>query len=210
MGLLLLGTGVAALFEGQAFWMVAHPEYWVHPAQTLICGAMLLRFWRRYRFGPARGVLFTLAVAVIAFVLWVAPQMFFGQAPRLEGFDPAYFGATGLPYWLNLAFRFLRLVLVVPLVEELFWRGFLLRWLIRDDFLQVPFGAFTWKSFGLVTLFFMLEHQRSDWPAAFLTGALFNVVAYRTRSLSSCVLVHAITNAMLGIYILWTRQWGFW
>ena len=49
----------------------------------------------------------------------------------------------------------------------------------------------------------------ADWPAAILTGALYNLVAYRTRSLSSCVLAHAVTNALLGAYVLHTRQWGF-
>ena len=45
---------------------------------------------------------------------------------------------------------------------------------------------------------------------AVLTGALFNLVAYRTKSLASCVLVHAAVNLMLGIYIMQTGQWGFW
>jgi membrane protease YdiL (CAAX protease family) len=50
----------------------------------------------------------------------------------------------------------------------------------------------------------------ADWPAAIITGALFNLVAYRTRSLAACVLTHAITNLVLAIYILRTGQWGFW
>ena len=50
----------------------------------------------------------------------------------------------------------------------------------------------------------------ADWPAAALTGALYNFVAYRTRSLSACVLAHALTNALLGLWILRTGQWGFW
>ena len=56
----------------------------------------------------------------------------------------------------------------------------------------------------------MLEHQPADYPAALLTGALFNWIAIRTRSLSSCILAHAITNLLLGFYIMATRQWGFW
>jgi len=111
---------------------------------------------------------------------------------------------------VNLGLRFLRLVVVVPLLEEIFWRGFLLRYLINEDFTQVPMGAFSWLSFGVVTAGFCFEHSLPDWPAAILTGALYNLVAYRTRSLSSCVLVHAVTNALLGAYVLHTRQWGFW
>ena len=104
----------------------------------------------------------------------------------------------------------MRLVIIVPLVEEIFWRGFLLRWLIDSDFLKVPVGTFQWKSFGVVSLLFMLEHTPPDWPAALLTGALFNLVAIHTRSLSSCVLVHAVTNLGLGLYVLQTGKTGFW
>ena len=99
---------------------------------------------------------------------------------------------------------------MVPFVEEIFWRGFLLRYLIREDFESVPFGTFSWRSFALVTVFFALEHQPADYPAALLTGALYNWIAIRTRSLSSCILAHAITNLLLGVYIMATRQWGFW
>ena len=56
----------------------------------------------------------------------------------------------------------------------------------------------------------MLEHAPADWPAALLTGALFNLVALRTRSLSACVITHAVTNLLLGLYILRTGQLGFW
>jgi CAAX prenyl protease-like protein len=128
----------------------------------------------------------------------------------MEGFDPAFFGATGWPYYGNVVVRFVRLVVVVPLLEEIFWRGFLLRYLINEDFTRVPFGTFSWLSFGVVTVGFCVEHSLPDYPAAILTGMLYNWVAYRTRRLSSCVLVHAITNLLLGIYVLRTGQWGFW
>jgi len=56
----------------------------------------------------------------------------------------------------------------------------------------------------------MLEHSAPDWPAAIVAGLLYNMLAYRTKSLSSCVLAHALTNALLAAYILHTKQWGFW
>ena len=102
------------------------------------------------------------------------------------------------------------LLVVVPLVEEIFWRGFLLRLLIDEDFERVPFGTFSWFSFSIVTLGFALSHSPADWPAALVTGALYNAVAYRTKSLSSCILTHAVTNLLLGLWIMKTGQWGFW
>jgi uncharacterized protein len=62
----------------------------------------------------------------------------------------------------------------------------------------------------VVTVGFMLVHSTADWPAALLTGALYNWVAYRTKSLAACVLAHAFTNLLPGVWIMNTRQWGFW
>ena len=135
---------------------------------------------------------------------------FFGFAPRIDGFNPEVFSDQPAAYWATVFFRFLRLVVVVPLVEEIFWRGFLLRYLINEKFYAVPVGAFSWLSFALVTVGFGLAHSRADWIPALITGALYNWVAYRTKSLSSCVLAHAITNLLLGLWIMKTRQWGFW
>ena len=216
MALLALGEAVAHVFEGRAVWFATAPRYWVFPLQTIVCGALLARYWLHYEWRRPARLGFTLGIAVFVFLLWISPQAFFGAAPRIEGFDPSYFG-NGWPYALNVAVRFIRLVVVVPLLEEIFWRGFLLRYLIRDPFDSVPFGTFSWRSFLWVIGFFGLAHYGAGlWPPgpdfvpALITGALYNAVAYRTRSLSSCVLAHAVTNALLGVYILRTGQWGFW
>ena len=81
---------------------------------------------------------------------------------------------------------------------------------MKEDFLALPFGMWTPLSFGVVVLGFTFEHSRPDWPAAFVTGILYNLVAVRTRSLPACVLAHALTNALLGWYVMTTHQWGFW
>jgi uncharacterized protein len=209
MGILAFGEVGAHLFGGRAFWMASAPRYWVFPLQTIVCAALLIRGWPWFQIRAPTRPVFTLAIAGLVFAVWISPQALFGYPPRLDGFDPAFFG-NEWPYWVNLGLRGLRLVVVVPLMEEIFWRGFLLRYLIRERFEEVPFGTFSAFSFAVVTLGFCFEHMGSDWPAALITGALYNLVAYRTRSLGSCVLAHAVTNLLLGIYILRTGQWGFW
>lgn len=205
-----LGAGVEHFADGRAFWVWSEPRYWVYPLQTFLCGGLLIRFWSAYGLKAPEKPLLTAILAVLALVLWIAPQEWLGRPRRWEGFNPAFFSTSGWPYFLNLGLRLLRLVVVVPLLEEVFWRGFLLRYSIDEDFTRVPVGAFSWRSFGIVTAGFCLEHSLPDWPAAILTGAIYNFVAYRTRSLTSCVLAHAVTNALLGAYVLRTRQWGFW
>jgi CAAX protease family protein len=194
---------------GGVFWLRSS-EYWVYPLQTVLCGGLLIWFRREYEFYGVRRVAFTLLIGIVVFVLWISPQQFFGFAERTGGFNPDLFSTQPSAYWATVVLRFLRLVVVVPFVEEIFWRGFLLRFLIDEDFARVPFGAFSWPSFAVVTVAFAFSHSSRDWVAALITGAIYNGVAYRTKSLGSCVLTHAVTNLLLGLWIMKTRQWGFW
>lgn len=205
----LLGLNSLLEKPGGAFWR-ASPEYWIYPVQTILCGLLLIWFWREYRLQPSKRIGFSVAIALLVFALWISPQAFFGLAPRSDGFNPEVFSGQPTAYGGTVFFRFVRLVVVVPLVEEIFWRGFLLRYLINEKFTTVPVGAFSWFSFGVVTVAFGFAHSRADWIPALITGALYNCVAYRTKSLSSCVLAHALTNLLLGLWIMKTRQWGFW
>ncbi len=198
------------LFKHNESLLIRSAQYWVFPLQTLVCGGLLIWFWSRYQFGHLAKIGFTTGIALLVLAIWISPQAFFHAAPRAEGFDPTVFADNRGLYLATIVMRFLRLVVVVPLLEEIFWRGFLLRELINEDFKKVPFGSFTWMSFGVVTLLFGFAHWGPDFWPAILTGALFNFVAYRTKSLASCVFVHAVVNLLLGIYIMQTKQWGFW
>lgn len=194
---------------GDAFWL-QYPEHWLYPLQTLTCALLLWHYWREYELHRLARLFFTVAVAVVVFLVWIAPQAFLGFEARTVGFNPEVFDENSAAYWATICLRFLRLVIVVPLVEEIFWRGFLLRYLINEKFAEVPFGTFSWFSFGAVTIAFTLAHSSADWVAAAICGMLFNLVAYHTRSLTSCILAHALTNLLLGLWILTTKQWGFW
>jgi len=207
IALLVLNGLVPSL--GKSFWL-QHPEYCVFPLQTIVCAALLVRFWPAYSLQRPRQIAFGTIVGVVVFAFWISPQAIFGFPARMSGFNPDLFGAQPGLFLTTVVFRFLRLVVVVPLVEEIFWRGFLLRYLINEKFDQVPFGTFSWLSFLVVTAAFGFSHSSADWPAALLTGALYNWVAYRTKSLSTCVITHALTNLLLGVWIMSTKQWGFW
>ena len=207
-------------------------RFWLYPAQTILCGALLIKFWAVYRLQAPKMTGFTVITAILMLIFWISPQLVFGPglaaaqarglflwiSPqkvswlswRLEGFDPTVFKATPALYFTIVAVRFIRLAVIVPFVEEIFWRGFLLRYLVNEDFESVPPGTFTWLSFCLVTAAFCMEHQYADYPGALVAGLLFNFIYYRTRSLSSCILAHAVANFLLGIYIMRTGQWGFW
>jgi uncharacterized protein len=191
------------------FWLNS-AEYWVYPAQVVLSGSLLIWFRGEYNFQRPRHIAFVALIGVTVFLIWVSPQQFFGFSARMTGFNPDVFASRPSAYWMTIVLRFLRLVLVVPFIEEIFWRGFLLRFLIDENFERVPVGTFSFVSFIVVTVGFGFSHSSKDWIAALLTGALYNGVAYRTKRLSSCILTHAVTNLLLGLWIMKTKQWGFW
>ncbi len=98
--------------------------------------------------------------------------------------------------------------MVVAITEELFWRGFLIRWIIKPDFRSVPIGMFTWPSFVITSLLFATEHNR--WLVGLIAGIIYNILLYRTKSLRACMVAHGMTNLALGLYVLATQQWTFW
>jgi CAAX prenyl protease-like protein len=209
MALLALGELIGHVGDGLAGWALSSPQYWIFPLQTLVCGYFLFKGWGSYEFRWRKGWGMALVAGVVVLGIWIAPQWLLGRPNRTEGFNPWFFG-EGAPFWLNTTFRTVRLVIVVPLLEEIFWRGFLLRHLVRDPFDEVPFGDFHWGSFVWVTALFGAAHWGPDFVPAIITGAIYNLVAIWTKSLGACVIAHSLTNLLLGVYIFQTGQWGFW
>jgi CAAX prenyl protease-like protein len=93
-------------------------------------------------------------------------------------------------------------------MEELFWRSFLLRYLISPHFQAVRLGTFTPFSFVATVVLFGVEHDL--WLAGMMAGAAYTLLLYKTGRLWPCILAHAVTNLSLGIHVLMTGQWQWW
>lgn len=216
--------------HSDAPWWREHTSHWLLPIQSLICCGILIFFWKHYSFGPWRGWWVGVIGGVVGIGLWLMPTTlydvlgmteetvgvwkYFGLAPRLDGFDPGDmrepFGEMGV--WVSGVLRFFRAVVVVALVEEIFWRGFLMRFLLEPDgdYWNVPFGVAHWKSYLVTTGAFMLAHQPVDYLGALLFGSLMYWVAVRTKSLFACVLMHGVANLLMGGYALYFQKFGLW
>jgi CAAX prenyl protease-like protein len=203
---------VAPLLKNWSPLLGEHPRLIVWPIQTAVCAIILIWFWREYDWSGTFNPLWALGIGALCFALWIAPSYLLpGFAPRIKGFNPDVLQNEPALWWLTVLSRFVRLAIVVPLLEEIFWRGFLMRYLIKSpEFETVKIGTYSALSFWVVAALFALEHEQVDWVAAFATGILFNLVAVRTKSLSSCVVAHATTNLCLGLYVMATQQWGYW
>jgi len=156
-----------------------------------------------------------LGVAVLA--IWIGPDMLWGPSYRESWlFRNGITGAARsvLPVLLRsnpyfIAVRVLESVLLIPVLEELFWRGWLMRYLIRADFESVPLGRYTPLSFWVVALLFASEHG-PYWEVGLVAGVAYNWWLVRTRNLADCMLAHAVTNALLAGYVLVFGQWQYW
>jgi CAAX prenyl protease-like protein len=186
---------------------------YLYPVKALTVGILLYLFKDHYdelRLKDLTNVPATLlscGVGLLVFLLWIKMDWTLGAAGVPQGFNPELLPGRNIQISMTL-FRIAGAVLVVPLMEELFWRSFLIRYIIDKNFDTVSIGTFTWMSFLLTVLFFGLEHNFIY--AGIMAGVFFNLVLYRTRSIAHCVLSHAVTNLALAVYVVATGKWQFW
>jgi CAAX prenyl protease-like protein len=185
---------------------IPNSQLWLYPLKTALAGALLLWFGRTYseirpEFSPL-----ALGVGVLVFALWVPLYGGYLLLGEPEIINPYELAGRAAPPWIGV--RLFGSSVVVPVMEELFWRSFLLRYLINPDFRRVPLGTFTWFSFAVTAALFGVEHNQ--WFAGVVAGMLYALLLYRTKSLFACILAHAVTNLLLGLYVLYTGQWQYW
>ncbi|MBX3394783.1 MAG: CAAX prenyl protease-related protein [Phycisphaerae bacterium] len=113
-------------------------------------------------------------------------------------------------FWTHVFLKITRAVTVVPVVEEIFWRGFILRAFVNwDRFESVRVGQFTWAAFLGSSLLSVVQHP-ANWGVSILCWMLFNGLFYYTRSLSCLMITHGVTNLALYVYVVRAGDWQFW
>ena len=122
------------------------------------------------------------------------------------GFRPV--DAEGLIEWDLVLMRWVGAALMVPIMEELFWRSFLMRWVDQVDFLKVDPRSVTLKAVLLSTAVFTLAH--TQWLAAIVAGLAYAWLYRRSGSLWSPIIAHAVTNGILGVWVVVLSRWQFW
>lgn len=186
---------------------------WLYALTVVAVGGVLAWGWREYgelsaqNRPAAREAGLAVAVGLAVFVLWIhldAPWMRLGEPAA--GFTPL--GADGRIDPLLAAFRLAGAALLVPVMEELFWRGFLMRWLHHPTFEGVDPRTVGLRAVVASTFVFVLAHTL--WLAAAIAGLAYAWLYIRTGRLWVAVIAHAVTNAALGVWVLATGNWSFW
>jgi len=203
---------VAPLFIYMAFLSVEgyfpDQHYVLYPIKTALVAAVLAWYWRALPSLRPDLPWQSIWVGVAGVVLWVGldPYLVHYNQP-LMGRNPFQLYPTD-EAWALFGFRLLGISLCVPVMEELFWRGFLMRWLIKDDFASVPLGTYRPLSFWLTTGCFAAVHG-SEWPLGVVVGVLYGAWFVRTKNLGNVMLAHGVTNLLLALYCLTTNDWHF-
>lgn len=199
-----------AVEQGARAWGVDFDARWLYPVKVVVVALALWHFRGEYRellVRPARAPLIvSLLLGVLVFVLWINLDQGWLNLGGAAGYDPR--ASEGGLDWPLVVFRLAGAALVVPLMEELFWRSFLMRWIERQDFLSVSAAEVGFRAILISSVLFGSEH--SLWFAGILAGLAYAWL-YRTyNNLWAPIAAHACTNLILGLWVLQTGAWQFW
>ena len=185
---------------------------WLYFIKVIAVSVTLAVFrapWKDIR-PTARVLAPAILVGLAVFVEWILldkwiPYPHLGDRTGLNPFDTIESPALQV---LFLIVRFYGLVLMVPVMEELFWRSFLLRYFTDPDFARLPIGSFSWGAFVIVSGLFGLAH--TEWLVAFICACAYAILLRQTKSLFACVVAHGTTNLALAIYVILAHDWIYW
>jgi membrane protease YdiL (CAAX protease family) len=207
-------------------------RYWLYALKTLAGAGMLWVVWPEV--GEMRWQLSwdAVGVGVAVFVIWVGLDGLYpssdtllkqlvsplakplglerwcaSPAPAVKPWNPSGFFSPG-PAWFFVLTRLLGSSFVVPPLEEVFYRSFLYRYLAKPDFLQMGLNEFQWKPFIITAAVFGFSHY--EWLPGIICGMLYHLLVLRHNRLGMAMTAHALTNSLLGLWIIWKGAWHFW
>jgi len=212
--------------------LISHAGMYAARTGMCVVALLLLRPWRWYPAFKVKNLAPAIGIGLLVFVLWVGfeTQFFKNLAPGLaELYEKwcvkpfgeidgkrvaSYYVENPSPYmpaecgWPLLVTRLLGSAFVIAVIEEFFWRGYLLRTARTPDFLDLDVGYYHPKSFFIIAVIFGLMHN--EVAAAFVTALVYGYFYLFTRDIWAGVIAHVTTNLVLGIYAILTGYWWFW
>lgn len=188
-------------------------DYWLYLLKTVVVG------WMVWELRPCLQEMRwqisweAVAVGVAVFALWVGLDGHYPRLAKLEagtGWNPRQpLGQGSAAAWFCIVGRMAGSTLVVPPVEEVFYRSFLYRYFVNTNFRAMPFNQFHALSFIVTSVIFGLMHAER-WLAAILCGLAYQGLALRKNRLGDAMTAHGLTNFLLGLWVVWKGAWHFW
>lgn len=224
MALFMLFLALRGFVAEHAAWGM--DARWIYAAGVVVVAGSLRYFWSDYSelaggtMPSMMHIVVSAAVGVGVFWMWIhldEDWMHLDHLMRMLGlggksgeaaasFKPV--DAQGQLQWALIVVRWIGAALLVPVMEELFWRSYLLRWIDKPEFETVSPTQVSAKAIVLSSAVFMLAHTL--WLAAILTGVIYAVLYKRTGNLWAPIIAHGVTNGVLGAWVVWSGNWQFW
>lgn len=199
---------------------------WKYAARTVVCTVLFLAFrpWRWYPAPKLKNLPLAVAVGLLVYVIWVFPEIQWGSSlplvqelyqrfgilplGRLPEFDSPSMYDPAVCGWTLTLVRLGGSALVIAVIEEFFWRGFLYRWLIDRDFTRLDLARFDWEAFAIMCVLFGSAHNR--WLAGIVAGVAYGLLTIKTRDIWAASVAHVVTNLVLGIHVIHSGNYVFW
>jgi len=201
-------------------------NYWFYFVKTFVGAWLIWVVWplvseMRWKFSWEAVV-----VGIAVFVLWIGIDPFYPPLDRLlryvglakAGSDAAsgldlwnpldHYGEASVLAWMFIVARGIGSSIVVPPLEEIFYRSFVYRYLTRAEFQSVPLGQFSWPPFLISAAVFGCAHR--EWLAGILCGFAYQGLVCRKKRLGDAMTAHAITNFLLALWVVGRGAWKFW
>ena len=177
--------------------------YWLYALRVAAISIALFAGWQFYARLDWRAGWTPIGLGTVVGVAWIATDPGAG-APSELGQWLATLSPVAMALWL--AMRLFGTIILVPIAEELAFRGYLHRKLIADKFETIAESAFTWKAFLVSTILFGALHER--WLAGALAGAVFAFALYRSGKITGAIIAHMVANALIAIWAIAVGQWS--
>jgi uncharacterized protein len=143
----------------------------------------------------------------IVFIIWIFPYPSWLGGNDVDGFNP-FLGESGVSSMFWVSVRVMGAALVVPLMEELFWRSYVMRWFDRHDFLKLSPDRISGYAYIGSACLFAIEHNL--WLAGLFAGMVYGELYKTYKNLWVPIFAHAVTNSLLAAWVIYTERWNYW
>jgi len=187
----------------------AESAYWIYAAKAVVCAILVWAVWpllSEWKFDASFNAA---AVGFISFGVWVGLEGVYPKLGTSPGWSPPnQFGAGSALALFFVGVRLAASVLIVPIIEEVFFRSFLYRFLADKNFLEIPLNRMLPGPWLVTSVLFGLEHH--EWLPGIITGFLLQGLVIRSGGIGAAVTAHALANLFLGLHVVWKGAWHFW
>lgn len=180
---------------------------WPYGLRIAAAAAFLWRYRSAYAALDWRAGWPAIAAGLGVFVIWIGADWL--QQVRASAMPQALADAGSVTRNLWIAVRAIGAIVIVPVAEEIAFRGFLLRRIGHTEFQSVPFASSTWSGLVISSIVFGLLHG-PRWPAGIVASFAYAWSAQARGRLGDAVVAHALTNALIAALVITQGQWQLW